>query len=386
MATLRDVRLPTWQELQRYFKDPEILTSEILFLVLTLSNIFVVYRLFLDVVPFPVFVTWWQLAQGLLMAWCLGEVGHEYPKLAYFPRVEIDKRILRRLIVPTLVNAIMLVLANVLLYRIHCVATLPVVVAFAVVLHHVTRFVGCGEEYMPMRWQAVALLLSAFLIGITDSKTVGSDVLPWALLYAIFSAAFRAAFLQKVMHEVEGKGNLLHNHQHLISVLLLPVLMLFCGEFAVFGFMPKNFDVLYTWQTWGCLFTVGALPFLKNIVSNRLIRRTGQGPWRFLEVLSIVLVFLIGLTFGSPGWQGYIAIILVIAGRAVGACDVLMNAAEAEQQVDNSRGGAASRHVADAETGEIARNPGSKQYLQSIEEDGAEGYGELPEGEEAGIQ
>lgn len=380
MATLSDVRLPTWQELQRYLRDPEILTSEILFLILTLSNIFVVYRLFLDVVPFPVFVTWWQLAQGLLMAWCLGEVGHEYPKFAYFPRVQIDKRILRRLFVPTIVNAIMLVLANVLLYRVQCVATLPVVVAFAVVLHHVTRFVGCGEEYMPMRWQAIGLLLAAFLLGATDPKTVGSDVLPWALLYAIFSAAFRAAFLQKVMHEVEGKGNLLHNHQHLISVVLLPFVMAICGEGSVFTAMPMSFGALYTWQTWGCLFTVGALPFLKNIVSNRLIRRTGQGPWRCLEVVSIVLVFVIGVTFGSPGWQGYVAILLVIAGRTLGACDVLLNAAEAEQS--EMRGGGAAHTAPDAESGEAEHGSESKQYLQSIEEDSSEAYGELPEGEE----
>ncbi|CDI80738.1 hypothetical protein, conserved [Eimeria acervulina] len=379
MASLRDLRMPTWQELQRYLTDPEILTSEILFLILTLSNIFVVYRLFLDVVPFPVFVTWWQLAQGLLMAWCLGEVGKEYPKLAYFPRVEINKRLLRRLFVPTIVNALMLVLANVLLYRVQCIATLPVVVAFAVVLHHITRFVGCGEEYMPMRWQAVGLLFTAFLLGITDSKTVGSDVLPWALLYAIFSAAFRAAFLQKVMHEVEGKGNLLHNHQHLISVVILPVLMIICGEGSVLSSMPMNFESLYTWQTWGCLFTVGALPFLKNIVSNRLIRRTGQGPWRFLEVLSIFFVFIIGVSFGTPGWQGYIAIMLVIAGRALGACDVLVNAAEAEQ--NEMSGGNPARPV-DAEGGELERGAGSKQYLHSIEEDSGEAYGELAEGEE----
>lgn len=380
MATLRDVRLPTWQELQRYLRDPEILTAEILFLVLTLSNIFVVYRLFLDVVPFPVFVTWWQLAQGLLMAWCLGEAGHEYPKLAYFPRVEIDNRILRKLIVPTIVNAIMLVLANVLLYRVQCVATLPVVVAFAVVLHHVTRFVGCGEEYMPMRWQAIGLLFLAFAVGTTDARTVGSEVLPWALLYAIFSAAFRAAFLQKVMHEVEGKGNLLHNHQHLIAVVLLPILMLVCGEGSVLSAMPTDFSSLYTWQTWGCLFTVGALPFLKNIVSNRLIRRTGQGPWRCLEVLSIILVFVIGITFGSPGWQGYVAILLVIAGRTLGACDVLLNAAEAERQNEMRGGGAAPR--TQPERTELEHGEQSKQYLQSIDEDSGEAYGELTEGEE----
>lgn len=371
MATLRGIRLPKWQELERYFKDPEILTAEILFLILTLSNIFVVFRLFVDVVPYPVFVTWWQLAQGLLMAWVLGETGKEFPKLAYFPRVQIDKRVMKKLVVPTIVNMLMLVLANVLIYKTSCVATIPVVVSFAIVLHHVTRFIGCGEEYMPMRWQSVGILFGAFLLGCTDSKTVGSHILPWALLYAVFSAAFRAAFLQKVMHEVEGKGNLLHNHQHLISVILLPILLVLCGELSVFTTMPMNFTSLYTWQTWGCLFTVGILPFLKNIVSNRLIRRTGQGPWRVLEVVSIFLVFIFGLTFGSPGWQGWISTAMVIAGRALGACDVLVNAAEADEGRD-LRGGSAAADCEAISAHEIEDGTENKSYLQPIEEDSGE--------------
>lgn len=376
MASLHNFRLPTRQEMQRYLKDPEIVTAECLFLVLTLSNVFVMYRLFLDVVPFPIFVTWWQLAQGLFMAWCLGETGTEFSKFAYFPRVGLDKGLLRRILVPALVHSMMLVLANIVVYRTPCVATLPVIVSFAVVLHHVTRFIGCGEEYMPMRWQAIGMLFVAFVLGCTDQRTLGAQVLPWAILYAVFSAAFRAAYLQKVMHEVDGRGNLLHNHQHLIGVAVLPILFLLSGEWRIFQTIPLNFGLLQTWQVWGCLVTVGALPFVKNIVSNRLIRRTGQGPWRLLEIVSIALVFLIGLSFGVPGWQGFICILLVVAGRAFCAYDVITNAAEAENAREARTGGNRPHLDTSAEL-EGGGQPSQKPFLHAIDEDESENYADL---------
>ncbi|KAF8822074.1 GAP40 protein [Cardiosporidium cionae] len=331
------IKLPKWPEVERYFKDPELLTAEILFLLFTLCNVFVVYRLFLDVIPFPVFVTWWQLLQGIIMAWIMGDLGREFPKLSYFPQVHIMRGLLRELLVPTLVYCTMLVLANVLLSKTPTPATFPVVVSFTVVLHHVARFVGCGEEYMGLRWQSMLCLFAAFLIGSTDPKTVGVQLLPWALTYAAAAALFRAGYLQRVMHIVEGRGNALHNHQHIIGIVILPVVWILLGEWKALTAMPYNISSLYTWQMWGCLVSAGALPFMKNIISNRLIRRTGQAPWRFLEIVSIFLVFFIGLSFGSPGWQGWISISLVLFGRSLGALDAVRNTEESTSLAPSSK-------------------------------------------------
>lgn len=328
---------PEWSDIERYFKDPELLTSEILFVALTLCNVFVMYRLFLDVVPFPVFVTWWQLAQGLLIAYICGELGREFPKFAYFPRVEINENMLKVLFVPSVFYCIMLVLANYLLYKTPCVATFPVLVSFTVVFHHLTRFIGCGEEYMPLRWQSIVFLLIAFVIGCFDSKTNGKGAIMWAILYGLASAVFRAGFMQKIMHLVEGKGNTLHNNQHFLGVLILPFLVILSGEWRIYQHMSFDFTSLHTWQLWGCLITVGTMPFIKNVISNRLVRRTGQGPWRFLEIVSILLVFLIGISFNPPTYKGYLAIICVIVGRSIGAFDVLLNASDYMMQEGGPR-------------------------------------------------
>ncbi|CRH00508.1 glideosome-associated protein 40, putative [Plasmodium relictum] len=355
--------LPEWSDVERYFKDPELITAEILFVALTLCNVFVMYRLFLDVIPFPIFVTWWQLAQGLLVAYVCGELGREFPKLAYFPKVEINENMLKVLFIPSIFYCLMLVLSNYLLYKTPCIASYPVLVSFTVVFHHLTRFVGCGEEYMPLRWQSIFFLLAAFVIGCFDSKTTGNGVILWALLYALSSAIFRAGFMQKIMHLVDGRGNTLHNNQHLLGVLILPILIILSGEWTVFQYMPYDITSLHTWQMWGCLITVGTMPFIKNVISNRLVRRTGQGPWRLLEILSIVLVFLIGMTFNTPTYKGYIAILCVIIGRSIGAFDVLLNAsdymiAEDERRRKNPRSNYAKNRQS---------TQASKPFLSSVD-------------------
>ncbi|VWU51601.1 glideosome-associated protein 40, putative [Hepatocystis sp. ex Piliocolobus tephrosceles] len=325
---MKTLNMPKWNDIERYFKDPELITAELLFVALTLCNVFVMYRLFLDVIPYPIFVTWWQLAQGLLVAYVCGELGHEFPKFAYFPKVEINVNMLKVLFIPSIFYCLMLVLSNYVLFKIPCIAAYPVLVSFTVVFHHLTRYVGCGEEYMTLRWKSIVFLLAAFIIGCFDPKITGNGVIIWALLYALFSAIFRAGFMQKIMHLVEGKGNTLHNNQHLLGIIILPILVLISGEWNILLYMPYNITSLYTWQMWGCLITVGILPFLKNVISNRLVRRTGQGPWRFLEILSIILVFFIGMSFNAPSIKGYIAIVCVIIGRSLGAFDVLLNASD----------------------------------------------------------
>lgn len=361
------IRLPKWEEVERYFKDPEILTSEILFLFLSLCNVFVMFRLFSDVMPYPIFVTWWQLTQGLGMAYILGFLGKEYPKFAYFPVVEINKNLLKKLFLQTLVYIGMVVLANVVLSKIICVSTFPVVVCFTVVLHHATRFIGCGEEYMALRWYSILLIFLAFVLGCTDSRTISMYVLPFTLLYACFSAAFRGCYLQKIMHIVEGKGNLLHNHQHMIGVCILPLLWIIAGEHRIFTTLPYNFSSIHAWQTWGCLITVGTLPFLKNIISNRLIRRTGQAPWRVLEILSIFLVFVIGLSSCNPGWQGWIATLLLMAGRSVGMYDVLLNTQDAQEGGGNRKSPESMRQR--SEDMQSMDGGSQKPFLSAIDED-----------------
>lgn len=358
------LNFPEWSDVERYFKDPELLTSEISFVALTLCNVFVMYRLFLDVIPFPVFVTWWQLAQGLLIAYICGELGREFPKFAYFPRVEISENMLKVLFVPSVFYCIMLVLSNYLLYKTPCVATFPVLVSFTVVFHHLTRFVGCGEEYMPLRWQSIAFLLVAFVIGCFDPKTNGKGAIMWAILYGLSSAVFRAGFMQKIMHLVEGRGNTLHNNQHFLGILILPVLILLSGEWRIYQHMPFDFTTLHTWQLWGCLITVGTMPFVKNVISNRLVRRTGQGPWRFLEIVSIILVFLIGIIFNPPTYKGYLAIACVIIGRSIGAYDVLLNAADFMMQEGGHRRVSKSTYTKTARSSQA-----TKPFLSSANND-----------------
>ncbi|XP_055388442.1 uncharacterized protein LOC129617010 [Condylostylus longicornis] len=178
-----------------------------------------------------------------------------------------------------------------------------------------------------------------FLVGLLDPM-LGFDVLQVAISYAICSAVFRSRYLEKAMRIVEGQENTLHNHQVTMGIIVLPFIALVCGETRVFNWMPTNFSQLFTWQSWGTLVSAGTIPFIKNVVANRMIRRTGQAPWRILEAISMVLVFVIGARFwDATSIASSVAFSLVLAGRVFGTLDVLSK--------DSNEGGFTLRNAQD---------------------------------------
>lgn len=335
MWELRKPRF-TEEQIAKYVKDPEVVTLECLFVVLTLIHLFALQKIVLDICPYPITVTWFQLLTSLLLTYVLGEASREFPRCAFFPPISIDFRLYKALAVPTLLYLGMLVMTNVLLFVLPTLSLFPVVMSLAVALHHVSRFLGCGQIYFPIRWLSLGIMLIGFLVAAVDPRSMGIRVVPFALLFALCSAIFRAWCLEKALHVCEGRGNTLHHYNIVLGVIVLPFLALAFGESTLFQTMPTNFRRFFTWQAWGCLITAGALPWVKNIVANRMVRRTGQAPWRVLELFCMVVVFIMAnLTdhFVSP--FGILAFLLVFAGRVMGAFDALSKDPNAKRNALN---------------------------------------------------
>lgn len=316
-----------------FLYDPEVVTLEILVIILTLLNVFILYRILLDICPFPAFVTWVQLLMRLVCAWLFGGVSTEWPDKAYFSPVVINCRLYRDLACPTIVYLGMATSANFLLQNIPAVATFPVAVAPAICLHAVSRFIGCGQMYTRERWISLGIMLIGAIIGIMDKRSIGLILFPFVICYATCSAVFRAWFLERALHVVNGCSNSLHVHTTVFGLFLLLPVSLMLGEVQVFNWMPTDGTRLFTWQSWGCLVVAGAIPFVKNIAANRLIRRTGQAPWRILEVITMVVVVLIGAAiWDSLSLVGFLAFALVFSGRVIGTLDVLSKSPMAKQR------------------------------------------------------
>eukprot|EP01053_Blabericola_migrator_P004042 Blabericola_migrator_1__4041@NODE_222_length_11195_cov_65_275341_g188_i0_p3_GENE_NODE_222_length_11195_cov_65_275341_g188_i0NODE_222_length_11195_cov_65_275341_g188_i0_p3_ORF_typecomplete_len514_score94_50TPT/PF03151_16/1e15PTPS_related/PF10131_9/0_22DUF3099/PF11298_8/1e04DUF3099/PF11298_8/1_9e02DUF3099/PF11298_8/6_4e02DUF3099/PF11298_8/0_1DUF3099/PF11298_8/6_3e03_NODE_222_length_11195_cov_65_275341_g188_i025444085 len=323
------MRCPTVQiepeDKKRFLKDPGVLTLEVLFCLLSVGNVLILYYLMSTVIPFPITVTWFQFAIGLLYARVLGECGREFPNLAYFVPLKIDWKQMADLAFPTLAFISMIVCGNILLSMLPAVALFPVAASFAICSHHITRFLGCGQIYRPVRWAAMGLMLVGFVISCFDNLALGEcGAIPIAILYALSAAAYRGCFLERAMHTVRGLGNNLHNQQTMAGVLLLPLLIALTRERRFFTYMPDDFSKGYTWLMWGCLATAAVLPFIKNIVANRLIKVGGQPPWRFIELASMLLIFILGfLIFDRVSTLGLLAFILVLGGRTINSFDAL---------------------------------------------------------------
>eukprot|EP00918_Siedleckia_nematoides_P021938 GHVU01047273.1.p2 GENE.GHVU01047273.1~~GHVU01047273.1.p2 ORF type:complete len:294 (+),score=16.00 GHVU01047273.1:2159-3040(+) len=163
-------------------------------------------------------------------------------------------------------------------------------------------------------------------IGITE---LSSDLRGASIAHVVLNPGtclffvFRAWSLEKAMHVVEGRGSL--NHQVVFGIVLLPIAIAATGEWKFWLNMPYDFSDFYFYQLWLCLVTAGTLPFVKNIVANRLIRKTGQAPWRTLELVCIICVFGLGqVVYNQPAtpWL-WVAFSLVVIGRGLGMVDVI---------------------------------------------------------------
>lgn len=310
-------------QLKKFLTDPEIVTLELLFLTFTVSYVFVMWGILQWVWPAPVLVTWFQLLTGFIMAWIFGEAGRDFPSSAFFPPLSVSKDVIMPLMLPIMSFLAMTVSTNAILMGIPSIAYYPVVAALAVVTHHATRFFGCGQVYMPVRWLAVVLMLASFIAVVSDKHSGGPMMLALGVCFAIFSSAYRGCFLEKAMHVVQGNGNVLHNNQNVVGILLLPFVSAAFMEHRAIAAVPYKFNQLYTWQYWGCLVSAGMFPFAKNIIANRLIRRTGQGPWRMLELLSIVVICVLGSVIDKTTVLGSIATVMMLTGRLLGSMDAL---------------------------------------------------------------
>lgn len=307
-----------------YFGDSEILTLELLFLVFSVLNVLVIYYIVSVVIPFPITVTWFQFAIALAFSRVFGECGQEYPKLAFFTPLRLKLDELKQLAFPATAFVAMITTGNILLHRLPSVALFPVTAALAVAFHHTTRLVGCGQVYSPFRWASMGVLVLGFLLATFDMNSLGYGIGSTAVIYALTASTYRACFMERAMHIVKGLGNNLHNDQLAVGVLLLPCVIPFTRESRFLTYMPTNISRSYTWLMWGCLVTAAVLPLCKNVVANRLIRLGGQPPWRFIELASVVSIFLIGWSlFGRVGPLGIASFLCVLAGRAMNTVDAL---------------------------------------------------------------
>lgn len=238
---------------------------------------------------------------------------------------------MKDLIFPTLTFLAMIVLGNMTLGALPSVAIFPVAAALAVCAHHFTRFLGCGQIYRPIRWASIAMMFTGFFISCFDTMSVGARVVHLAIGYAVAAAAYRGCFLERAMHVVRGFGNSLHNQQTFLGVLILPIFIFLTRERHFLVHMPTDFFSIWTWLMWGCLSTAAVLPFVKNIIANRLIKLGGQPPWRAIEVTSMLSIFVLGfLMFDGVSALGLTSFLCVFAGRSLNSLDAIQGLFDAK--------------------------------------------------------
>ncbi|KAJ1609709.1 putative transmembrane domain-containing protein [Cryptosporidium canis] len=303
--------------LREKYENSAILSLSSLFIFVTLCNMFIMYRLLLDVIPYPIGVTFSQLLVGMMLAYVLG--GCDLKKVK-------DETLNRftEYVVPVGVYLLMFTIANILLKSTPVIAVYPCILALAVVLHHIFRYLFCDQRNL-LSFKTVLITALSYIVACFDTNLVPPTLLGLSILYAISSAIFRAVCLEKALHVTDRDANKLYNVQ------------VFCGVFALFFatiiFEPEFFLSVQSKSlseillSIGCLVTVGTIPFVKNIIANKLVTIGQQAPWRFSEIVSVALFFVFGIIFFECDITITIMIsfILVITGRTMSMVDIINN-------------------------------------------------------------
>lgn len=314
--------------LREKYENSAILSLSSLFIFITLCNMFIMYRLLLDVIPYPIGVTFSQLLVGMMLAYVLG--GCDLKKVK-------DETLSRfgEYFVPVGVYLLMFTIANILLKSTPVIAVYPCILALAVVLHHIFRYLFCDQRNL-LSFKTVMITALSYIVACFDTNLVPPTLLGLSILYAISSAIFRAVCLEKALHVTNRDANKLYNVQ------------VFCGVFALFfatiifepefflSVQSKSFSEILL--SIGCLVTVGTIPFVKNIIANKLVTIGQQAPWRFSEIISVALFFVFGIIFFECDITAttIISFIFVITGRTMSMVDIINN--------DNKRHSGGSSH------------------------------------------
>ncbi|OII74945.1 hypothetical protein cand_004880 [Cryptosporidium andersoni] len=303
--------------LREKYENSAIVTLSSLFVFVTLCNMFIMYRLLLDVIPFPIGVTFSQLLVGMMLAYVLGGFDFNRVKEETLSKASEYAG-------PVGIYLLMFTIANILLKSTPVIAVYPCILALAVVLHHIFRYLFCDQRNL-LSFKTVVVTALSYIVVCMDTNLVPPTLLGLSILYAISSAIFRAVCLEKALHITDRDANKLYNVQ------------VFCGVFALFIatiiFEPEFFlsaqskSILEIFLSLGCLVTVGTIPFVKNVIANKLVTLGQQAPWRFSEIVSVALFFVFGGFFFECDVTviTVVSFLLVITGRTMSMIDIINN-------------------------------------------------------------
>ncbi|KAI9029361.1 triose-phosphate transporter family-domain-containing protein [Hyaloraphidium curvatum] len=219
--------------------------------------------------PYPLFVTWYQLAVALLLLLVWGHLGKSYTALSLVPPFEFNLDIARRVAPLTFIYVMMLALNNLCLQYVE-VTFYQVARSLTIIFNIILTYTILGTTTSSQAIAACAVVFAGFIIG-----SAGEINFSWAgIFFGVGSSLFVALYgiyVKKTLAVVDNNQWRLLHYNTALSIFFLAPLVFLAGEVTD---ILRNVNFLGSMTFWSVMTVTGVTGFLINISTFLQIKYT----------------------------------------------------------------------------------------------------------------
>ncbi|CEM39086.1 unnamed protein product [Vitrella brassicaformis CCMP3155] len=260
----------------------------------SLCIVFLNYTIFTDTLPYPVFVSWFQQAMGLVVFVAIGWIGQFVPSLAFWKPYSFKWHLAVRVLPLTVVFVAMIGFSNTCLKHVQ-VSTYQVARSLTIVFNIVLSYVILGQRSSLMTIVACLVVVSGFIVGSLDPSTLSLMGILTGSMASFFQAIYMVQ-IKNVLRHVDGDQNVLMSYNLTLSAVLFVPVIFIAQEEKFYEALP--FEL--TWDAanvWGSLCASGILSVLIAIASYLCVKHTSPLTFNVVGYAKACLQSIGGIIF-----------------------------------------------------------------------------------------
>ncbi|KAH8582038.1 DP-fucose transporter with 9 transmembrane domains [Cryptosporidium sp. chipmunk genotype I] len=263
-----------------------ILLSIAIYMIVSISIVFLNYKIFSGIIEFPIFVSWFQQLVGLAIFQILkiykNQLSIGLSEFSHFDHLEWQTG---KSMIPLVLSFIgMVSLSNICLKNV-LVSTYQVARSTTIIFNLTLSYIILKQKSSIMTVISCIIVMTGFMIGAFDSNTLNLN----GVIYGVFSSILQSFYSVLVKKQLNSVNNnqiqLLYYQLFLSSIMFVPILII-TGEIRYFYML---FDIgqgiVKICLVLNCLTASGFLSVLINFSTFQLIKKTNSVTFNIIALL-----------------------------------------------------------------------------------------------------
>lgn len=284
-----------------------IIFAILIYIFVSITIVFLNYKIFSEIIKLPIFVSWFQQLVGLAIFHLLkinkNQLSFGLDEFSNYNSFEWETG---KYMIPLVLSFVgMVSLSNTCLKHV-LVSTYQVARSTTIIFNLILSYIILKQKSSIMTIISCIIVMIGFIIGAFDSSTLNLNGVIYGVLSSILQS-FYSVLIKKQLHLVNNNQiQLLYYQLYLSSVMFIPILVI-TGEirylYTLFNF---NQGIMRNCFILTCLLISGILSILINFSTFQLIKKTNSITFNIIALLKSciqsiggVLLFNEILTFQS---------------------------------------------------------------------------------------